>query len=86
MPTPKEAANAGLIKNWQTLIGVATLIFSGGMFYAEQRSLRTSTNATEDKVNKQYETIRKQNESIIELQKYVEWEKGYNEAKKELSK
>lgn len=62
------------------------IIFLIGVSYSEQRTMKAQDKVLEERLDKKIKTLNELGDKVIELEKYVEWEKGHREGKKEGSK
>jgi hypothetical protein len=76
--------NKSFVKeNWSMLIWLVAAVFAAGGIYAEFSSLKMELYTVHDRLDKKITLINNMEERIYFLEKNVEYQRGYKEAKKE---
>lgn len=76
-------AVSSIWEHWPVLAGIGGLLITIGQVFGDIRTMRSNVNDLEDRINKQYQNIREVNERVVSVEKWVEYNKGYEQAKKE---
>lgn len=72
-------------KNWTILLWVIGAIFASGGIYAEFQFLQSEIEVLDARLNKKIEILNELDNRVEKLEHYNEYQRGYNEAKKESS-
>ena len=75
--------NNFLQKNWSIVIWLVAAVFAAGSIYAEFTAIKSQLSSIEDRLDKKIIVIDGLEKRIINLEKEVEYEKGYLQGKKE---
>jgi len=75
--------NNFLQKNWSIVIWLVAAVFAAGSIYAEFTAIKSQLSSIEDRLDKKIKVINSLEQRIINLEKEVEYEKGYLQGKKE---
>jgi len=72
-----------LQKNWSIVVWLVAAVFAAGSIYAEFTAIKSQLSSIEDRLDKKIKVINSLEQRIINLEKEVEYEKGYLQGKKE---
>jgi|TARA_R110001606_G_scaffold398947_2_gene579659 hypothetical protein len=75
--------NNFLQKNWSIVVWIVAAIFAAGSIYAEFTAIKSKLSFLEERLDKKIKVIGSLEDRIINLEKEVEFEKGYLQGKKE---
>ena len=75
--------NNFLSKNWTIVVWFVAAVFAAGGIYSEFASLKNQVIVLEDRLGKKIEIINELESRVIQLEKDIEYEKGYLQGKKE---
>ena len=68
-----------LRENWSMLIWLVAAVFAAGGIYAEFSSLKMELNVVHERLDKKILVIEDLEGRIYDIEKHLEYEKGYNE-------
>lgn len=80
---PTETRNF-IQKNWTILLWVIGAIFASGGIYAEFQFLQNEIEVLDSRLNKKIEVLNGLDGRVQTLEHYNEYQKGYDDAKREL--
>jgi calcineurin-like phosphoesterase family protein len=72
-----------LQKNWSIVVWLVAAVFAAGSIYAEFTAIKSQLSSIEDRLDQKIIVIDGLEKRIINLEKEVEYEKGYLQGKKE---
>jgi len=72
-----------LQKNWSIVVWMVAAVFAAGSIYAEFTAIKSQLSSIEDRLDQKIIVIDGLEKRIINLEKEVEYEKGYLQGKKE---
>ena len=75
--------NNFLAKNWSIVVWLVAAVFAAGSIYAEFTAIKSELVSVGDRLDKKITVIDGLEKRIINLEKEVEYEKGYLQGKKE---
>ena len=75
--------NNFLAKNWSIVVWLVAAVFAAGSIYSEFTAIKSQLSSIEDRLDKKIKVINSLEQRIINLEKEVEYEKGYLQGKKE---
>lgn len=75
--------NNFLFKNWTVVVWFVAAVFAAGGIYSEFASLKNEVVVLEERLGKKIEIINSLEGRVIQLEKDLEYEKGYLQGKKE---
>ena len=75
--------NNFLQKNWSIVIWLVAAVFAAGSIYAEFTTIKSELVSVRGRLDKKITVIDGLEKRIINLEKEVEYEKGYLQGKKE---
>jgi hypothetical protein len=82
---PAETRNF-IQKNWTILLWVIGAIFAAGGIFAEFQFLQSEIEVIDGRLNKKIEILNEIDTRVEELERYHEYQRGYNDAKREIEK
>lgn len=68
--------------NWSMLIWLVAAVFAAGGIYAEFSSLKMELNTVHERLDKKIVVIENLEERIYDIEKHIEYEKGYNDSQR----
>jgi hypothetical protein len=71
-----------LKENWSMLIWLVAAVFAAGGIYAEFSSLKMELNVVHERLDKKILVIENLEGRIYDIEKHLEYEKGYNESQR----
>lgn len=71
-----------LKENWSMLIWLVAAVFAAGGIYAEFSSLKMELNVVHERLDKKILVIEDLEGRIYDIEKHLEYEKGYNESQR----
>jgi len=80
---PTETRNF-IQKNWTILLWVIGAIFAAGGIFAEFQFLQSEIDVIDGRLNKKIEILNEIDVRVEELELYHEYQRGYDDAKREL--
>ena len=75
--------NSFVQKNWSIVVWLVAAVFAAGSIYAEFTAIKSQLSSIEDRLDQKIIVIDGLEKRIINLEKEVEYEKGYLQGKKE---
>jgi hypothetical protein len=75
-----------LKENWAVVVWIVAAIFAAGGIYAEFSSLKMELNVVHERLDKKIVVIDKLEQRIYDIEKRIEYEKGYNDSQRNLNK
>ena len=68
--------------NWSMLIWLVAAVFAAGGIYAEFSSLKMELHTVHERLDKKIVVIENLEDRIYDIEKHIEYEKGYNESQR----
>ena len=68
--------------NWSMLIWLVAAVFAAGGIYAEFSSLKMELTTVHERLDKKIVVIENLEDRIYDIEKHIEYEKGYNESQR----
>ena len=75
--------NSFVQKNWSIVVWLVAAVFAAGSIYAEFTAIKSQLSSIEDRLDQKIIVIDGLEKRIINLEKEVEYEKGYLQGRKE---
>ena len=79
---PEVNINKFLSNNWSLVVVVLGAIFTAGSIFAEFTALKLELSTVHERLDKKIKVISALETRIIDIEKELEYEKGYLEGKK----
>ena len=76
------SVNKFLANNWSVVVVVLGAIFTAGSIFSEFTALKSELNTVHERLDKKIKVISELETRIIDIEKELEYEKGYLEGKK----
>lgn len=80
---PTETRNF-IQKNWTILLWVIGAIFASGGIYAEFQFLQSEIEIIDNRLNKKIDILNEIESRVEKLERYDEYQRGYDAAKKDM--
>lgn len=77
------AVNRGIWQYWQPLVGMATFLIAGGIFYNKVESAFQKLDEFEKRQDRQFELYKELEKRIIDVEKRSEYYRGLREGRTE---
>jgi len=71
-----------LKENWSMLIWIVAAVFAAGGIYAEFSSLKMELTTVHERLDKKIVVIENLEARIYNIEKHIEYEKGYNDSQR----
>jgi len=71
-----------LKENWSMLIWLVAAVFAAGGIYAEFSSLKMELTTVHERLDKKIVVIENLETRIYNIEKHIEYEKGYNDSQR----
>lgn len=81
-----ETSSKSILNYWQPLVGIGTFLVAGGIFYNRMDTTGKKQTELEARQDRQFQLIQSMEKRINESEKWIEYQRGYEQAKKDLSK
>ena len=76
------SVNKFLANNWSVVVVVLGAIFTAGSIFSEFTALKSELSTVHERLDKKIKVISELEARIIDIEKELEYEKGYLEGKK----
>tara|TARA_B110000305_G_C19168740_1_gene506161 strand:+ start:119 stop:361 length:243 start_codon:yes stop_codon:yes gene_type:complete len=76
------SVNKFLANNWSVVVVVLGAIFTAGSIFSEFTALKSELSTVHERLDKKIKVISELEARIIDIEKEIEYEKGYLEGKK----
>ena len=73
--------NKFLSNNWSIIVGLLAAIFTAGTLFSEFTTLKTELQTIHERLDKKIKVINELEDRIIDIEKELQYEKGYIEGK-----
>jgi len=73
--------NKIIVNNWSIVAGILVAIFTAGTIFAQFTALQVELTSVHDRLDKKIKVISELEDRIVEIEKELQYEKGYIEGK-----
>jgi low affinity Fe/Cu permease len=73
--------NKFIIDNWSIVVGLLVAIFTAGTIFAQFTALQVELTSVHDRLDKKIRVISELENRIVDIEKELQYEKGYLEGK-----
>lgn len=73
--------NKFLANNWSIVVGLLAAIFTAGTLFSEFTALKTELSTVHERLDKKIKVINELEDRIVEIEKELQYEKGFLEGK-----
>tara|TARA_A200000159_G_scaffold155885_1_gene170186 strand:+ start:140 stop:388 length:249 start_codon:yes stop_codon:yes gene_type:complete len=79
----KEEVNINkfLANNWSLVVGILAAIFTAGTIFSEFTALKTELSTVHERLDKKIKVINELEDRIVDIEKELQYEKGFLEGK-----
>ena len=81
MPNNEVNLNKFLANNWSIVVGLLAAIFTAGTLFSEFTALKTELTTVHERLDKKIKVINSLEDRIVEIEKELQYEKGFLEGK-----
>lgn len=81
MPNNEVNFNKFIANNWSIVVGLLAAIFTAGTIFAEFTALKSELTTVHERLDKKIKVINDLEDRIVEIEKELQYEKGYLEGK-----
>lgn len=81
MPQEEVNVNKFLANNWSIVVGVLAAIFTAGTIFAQFTALQAELTTVHERLDKKIRVINELEDRIIDIEKELQYEKGFLEGK-----
>ena len=81
MKSKDESINSFLAKNWSMVVGLFAAIFTAGTIFAQFTALQVELTTLHERLDKKIKVINQLEDRIVDIEKELQYEKGYLEGK-----
>lgn len=74
--------NKLIANNWSLVVGILMTIFTAGTIFAQFTALQVELSTVHERLDKKIKVINELEDRIINIEKELQYEKGYLEGKK----
>ena len=74
--------NKFLSNNWSIIVGLLAAIFTAGTLFSEFTALKNELNTVHERLDKKIKVINELEDRLVDIEKELQYEKGYLEGKK----
>jgi len=83
VPNNEVNLNKFLTNNWSIVVGLLAAIFTAGTLFSEFTALKSELTTVHERLDKKIKVINDLEERIVDIEKELQYEKGYLEGKKD---
>ena len=69
------------VDNWSIVVGLLVAIFTAGTIFAQFTALQVELTSVHDRLDKKIKVINELEDRIVDIEKELQYEKGYLEGK-----
>ena len=73
--------NKFLSNNWSIVVGLLAAIFTAGTLFSEFTALKTELSTVHERLDKKIKVINELEDRIVDIEKELQYEKGFLEGK-----
>lgn len=73
--------NKFLTNNWSLIVGLLAAIFTAGTLFSEFTALKNELNTVHERLDKKIKVINELEDRLVDIEKELQYEKGYLEGK-----
>ena len=73
--------NNFLSNNWSIIVGLLAAIFTAGTLFSEFTALKNELNTVHERLDKKIKVINELEDRLVDIEKELQYEKGYLEGK-----
>lgn len=73
--------NKFLANNWSIVVGILAAIFTAGSIFAEFTALKSELKTVHERLDKKIKVINELEDRIVDIEKELQYEKGFLEGK-----
>ena len=73
--------NKFIVDNWSIVVGLLVAIFTAGTIFAQFTALQVELTSVHDRLDKKIKVIEELEDRIVDIEKELQYEKGYLEGK-----
>ena len=73
--------NKLIVDNWSIVVGLLVAIFTAGTIFAQFTALQVELTNVHDRLDKKIKVINELEDRIVDIEKELQYEKGYLEGK-----
>ena len=73
--------NKFLSNNWSIVVGLLAAIFTAGTLFSEFTALKTELTTVHERLDKKIKVINELEDKIVDIEKELQYEKGFLEGK-----
>ncbi len=73
--------NKFLANNWSLIVGLLAAIFTAGTLFSEFTALKNELNTVHERLDKKIKVINELEDRLVDIEKELQYEKGYLEGK-----
>jgi len=81
MSKEENSINKFLSNNWSIVVGLLAAIFTAGTLFSEFTALKTELNTVHERLDKKIKVINELEDRIVDIEKELQYEKGFLEGK-----
>lgn len=74
--------NKFLANNWSIVVGILAAIFTAGSIFAEFTALKSELTTVHERLDKKIKVINELEDRIVDIEKELQYEKGFLEGRK----
>lgn len=74
--------NKFLANNWSIVVGLLAAIFTAGSIFAEFTALKSELSTVHERLDKKIKVINELEDRIVDIEKELQYEKGFLEGRK----
>jgi len=81
MSKEETGINKFLSNNWSIVVGLLAAIFTAGTLFSEFTALKTELSTVHERLDKKIKVINELEDRIVDIEKELQYEKGFLEGK-----